>query len=495
MACAKGRGCRRGKSPQRAEGQRRSRVLRGSGFLRRSGALKLLALLALTWSLGGCTDSLAPIPEDKTLLDRLNELPGVEARQVPSTVGFGWAYELDIVQPVDHNDPGGPTFVQRAYLTHTGERDPMIFAPNGYASSWGSSQELGLILRTNTLNVTHRFFIDSEPEPMDWRYLTVRQSVEDHHHILTLLKEIYPGPWISSGASKSGETVLFHRRFYPDDVDATVAYVAPLLFSTEDPRFQPFLESLGTPPEREAIRSFQRRLLLARDSLLGRFQAWFPSHGYDLSLPVGAAFEGEVMGYEWAFWQYRRREIADIPGPDASYDEMLENLAVVSEIGGSSDQNRYYFRPYVYQAYTEIGHPTLDFGYLEDLLVYEQPDLEETYWFPPGTPWDYRSGTIPDVLHWVQTQGNNIILVYGGADPWTGGAIELTGQTNALKITKPGASHRVRIADLAERDLVMATLGDWVGVNLLARVSWPVSTAPFQSPRSDDLFQFRSGGR
>jgi len=457
--------------------------------------LAVPATLALSGFLGGCTDALAPIPEAATLLERLNELPGVTAREIPSTVGFGWAFELDIVQPLDHDDPEGPTFVQRAYLTHTGEWDPVIFAPNGYASTWGSSQELGLVLQTNTLNVTHRFFLDSEPVPMDWRYLTVRQSVEDHHHIVTLLKQIYAGPWISSGASKSGETVLFHRRFYPDDVDATVAYVAPFLFSSEDPRFQPFLESLGTPQEREAIRSFQRRLLLARDSLLGRFQAWYPAHGYHLSLPLGSAFEGEVMGYEWAFWQYRRREISDIPGPGATYDDMLENLAAVAGISGSADENLYYFRPYVYQALTEIGYPARDFAYLEDLLIYQQPGVQETYGFPPGTPWDYRSGTIPDVLHWVQTQGNDIILVYGGADPWTGGAIELTGQTNALKITLPGASHRVRIADLPERDLVMATLGNWVGVNLLARVSWATSTAPFQSPRADDLLELRLPGR
>ncbi len=330
----------------------------------------LLLSLLLAGFLGGCTDALAPIPEGADFLDLLNELPGVTAREVPSAVGFGRAFELEIVQPLDHENPGGATFVQRAYLTHTLESDPMVFAPNGYASNWGSSQELGRILRTNTLNVTHRFFIDSEPNPLDWRFLTVRQSVEDHHRIVTLLKDIYTGPWISSGASKSGETVLFNRRFYPEDVDATVAYVAPLLLSTEDPRCQPFLESIGTPEEREAIRSFQRRLLMSRDSLLDRFRAWYPAHNLTLSLPAGPAFEGEVMGYEWAFWQYRNREIADIPGPGATYDDMLENLAAVSGIGGSADENLHYYRPYVYQAYTEIGYPARDFSYLEDLLVY-----------------------------------------------------------------------------------------------------------------------------
>jgi hypothetical protein len=208
---------------------------------------------------------------------------------------------------------------------------------------------------------------------------------------------------------------------------------------------------------------------------------------------VGPAFESEVRGYEWAFWQYREREIAYIPGPNATYDEMLENLAAVSRIGGSSDQNLYYFRPYVYQAFTEIGYPARDFSYLEDLLVFEPLSLEEAYGFPPGTPFDYRPETIPDVLQWIQTQGNEIVLIYGGADPWTGGEIELLGLTNALKITQPGASHRVRIADLAERDLVMSTLGQWVGLDLLGRVSWPSSGAPFQNPMADDLTQIPPG--
>ena len=453
----------------------------------RSRATDLVLALFLAGSLGGCHDAFAPIPEATDLLDRLNELPGVTASEFPSSLGFGRAFELDIVQPLDHQDPSGRSFIQRAYLTHTNESDLMVFAPNGYASNWGSSQELGVILRTNTLNVTHRFFIDSEPDPMEWRYLDVRQSAADHHRIVTLLKQIYSGKWVSSGASKSGETVLFHRRFYPGDVDASVAYVAPLLFSAEDPRFQPFLEAIGTAEEQAAIRSFQRRLLLARDSLLGRFEAWYGANGHTLSLPVGPTFEGEVMGYEWAFWQYTRRTIADIPGPEASYDEMLDNLAVVSGIGGSADRNRYYYRPYVYQAYTEIGYPARDFSYLADLLVYEPVSIREEYDFPPDVPLDYRPEVIPDILQWVQTEGNNIIFIYGGADPWTGGAVELIGQTNALKITRQGANHRVRIADLVERDLVLETLGGWLGLDLNARVSWPLPTATFDSPKAGDL--------
>ncbi|MFH1765291.1 MAG: hypothetical protein ABIF09_13970, partial [Gemmatimonadota bacterium] len=138
--------------------------------------VELVLALVLSGVSAGCHDALAPIPEPGDILDRLNELPGISAREVPSALGFGREFELDIVQPLEHGNPNGGTFVQRAYLIHTHELDPMIFAPNGYATNWGTSQELGVVLHTNTLNVTHRFFLDSEPDPMDWRWLDIRQS-------------------------------------------------------------------------------------------------------------------------------------------------------------------------------------------------------------------------------------------------------------------------------------------------------------------------------
>ena len=152
---------------------------------------------------------------------------------------------------------------------------PMVFAPSGYGTSPQSGQELAGILQTNNLSVTHRYFPDARPPEMDWEYLDIWQAAEDHHLIVTLLKRIYEGQWISTGASKGGETVLFHRRFHPLDVDATVAYVAPLLFSTEDPRFMPYLRTRGSPETREAITTFQRRLLERKEELLDEFERWF----------------------------------------------------------------------------------------------------------------------------------------------------------------------------------------------------------------------------
>jgi len=44
--------------------------------------------------------------------------------------------------------------------------------------------------------------------------------------------------------------------------------------------------------------------------------------------------------------------------------------------------------------------------------------------------------------------------------------IELTGQTNALKIVQQGANHRVKILELDQCQLVMSILEQWLDIDI-----------------------------
>ncbi len=101
--------------------------------------------------------------------------------------------------------------------------------------------ELSPILNANQICVEHRYFNESTPQPVDWEHLTIYNAASDHHRIVEILKEIYKGKWVNTGISKGGQTVMYHRYFYPDDVDASVGYVCPLNFSIEDKRVYSFL--------------------------------------------------------------------------------------------------------------------------------------------------------------------------------------------------------------------------------------------------------------
>lgn len=438
-----------------------------------------LVTLGVALLAAACSDATGPGSRD--LLDRLNALPGVTATEIPPHYGYARQFALEITQPVNHDDPKGPTFVQRAWLSHAGEDRPMVFGAYGYGASEESGEELAGILQANGLYVTHRYFPGSRPLPTDWRWLDIRQAAADHHRIVTLLKEIYPGKWVSAGASKSGMTPLFHRRFYPSDVDATVAYVAPLMFDLGDPRFLPWLAATGSAEEKAAIHGFQRRLLEREDELLPLFRAWFAANGLTLSLPAGPMFEDAVDSYEWGYWQRHIWTPGDIPGPDTPPDAWINHLATTVRLHYSSDPWRDYFKAYVYQVHTQLGGPAVDVSHLDGLFRQQPLDPRVEYDFPAGLSLAWDGGAaMRDVAQWLRTQGDRVVLIYGGVDPWTGGAIDVALNPRVVKVVHPGGDHQTRIGSLgaADRAQVLGALESWLGMGLAAAPALGIVAPP-----------------
>jgi hypothetical protein len=405
-------------------------------------------------------------PEDnRTFHEKLYDLNGVQISEIDPPFGHSLAFQLDITQPVDHQNPNGPTFTQRAYLHHADESLPVVFGPSGYAVSSRTGQELSGILQCNLLTVTHRFFEGSRPDPVEWEYLTIEQAAADHHHIVSLLEDIYEGPWISSGASKSGQTVLFHKKFWPDDVDATVAYVAPIVYGTHDQRFITFLDTVGSEECRDRLHDFQRLLLQKRDSIIPLFVQWFPDHSYTFSLDTNEAFEYAVLEFHYAFWQFHNKDCSTIPGDSATYQELADYLTGVLWMNTFSDYYMYFYEPYVYQALTETGYPAYATEHLSDLLLYTtNPGAE--FFLPGNISTTYNPLPIEDITNWLKSEGNNIIYIYGGIDPWSAAMFEPGSGTNALRIIQPGADHSVRIGYLDEKEVVIETLEDWLGIEI-----------------------------
>lgn len=439
----------------------------------------LLPFLAVVLLVVGCSDTTGPEPWDRgDILLRLNALPGVEAREIEAYYGYPRAFQLDITQPVDHDRPGGPKFTQRAYLSHASDEAPMVFAPSGYGTTPRSGQELAGILQANCLSVTHRYFPDARPANPDWRFLTIQQAAQDHHRIVDLFKRIYEEQWVSTGASKGGKTAVFHRRFFPNDVVATVAYVAPFMIALEDTRFEPYLRSRGTAQERAAIQDFQRRFLERKDELLPIYRDWFAENGYEYSLPPASGFEGSAVSYEWNYFQRHDFGPEDIPGSGASGEDMVNHLAEVVRLHFRSDVYRDYFKAYVYQLFTQTGGPSYRPYHIEDLLVEPGLDIRERYSFPSDLEFQYSPEAMLDILEWARTGGDQIIYIYGEVDPWTAGAVELSGTVEALKVIQSGEDHGVKIPDLDLQDLVLERLGGWLGMDLTLPAVMPMIRVP-----------------
>lgn len=149
--------------------------------------------------------------------------------------------------------------------------------------------------------VEYRYFLESTPEPKDWQYLTAENSADDLHAITTAFKNIYPGKWIATGISKGGQTTLLYRTFYPDDVDISVPYVAPLCYGVEDGRHEPFLHKVSTPENRKKIEDFQLEALKRKATLLPRFEKYCTEKNYSFRAPIEEIYDYSVLEYSFCF--------------------------------------------------------------------------------------------------------------------------------------------------------------------------------------------------
>ena len=123
-----------------------------------------------------------------------------------------------------------------------------------------------------------------------------------------------------------------------------------------------------------------------------------------------------------------------------------------------------FFEPVYYQAYTELGWYRLVNDHLKDLLItFENPSW--SYFAPKGIPLNFEQDVIPNLIDWLQTDGDNIIYIYAEEDPWTAGALENIGGTNALKVIQPGANHIIDLNTLDQKELVFTTLFDWLRIS------------------------------
>src|SRR4051794_6565711 len=171
------------------------------------------------------------------ILAQLKAIPGMQVTEKPSTLpGYRWFW-LEYRQPVDHRNPRGQWFEQRIMLQHKASDRPMVLYTSGYDTPEVMfTSEPTALVDGNQISVEHRYFTPSRPEPTDWTKDTIWQAATDEHRLIGALKTIYEGRWISTGASKGGMTAVYHKRFYPRDVDGSVVYVAPNDVNNNDDR-------------------------------------------------------------------------------------------------------------------------------------------------------------------------------------------------------------------------------------------------------------------
>jgi hypothetical protein len=346
----------------------------------------------------------------------------------------------------------------------------MILLSTGYDNFYYDYQdELTLLLEANQLVVEHRFFGVSRPSPADWSLLTIEQSAGDSHRIVEALRDVYVGPWVSTGASKGGMTSVFHRRFYPDDVVATVAYVAPISFGTPDERYLSFVDAAGGPARqwcRDRLTALQIETLERRDGIVPMIEELAVSYDLSFTYIHGAdgALESNVTNAPFLFWQYYGVEYCDwVPTTDASDLEIFEFFEYYFGFESDDDDELLRYLPYYYHTETELGYPAVRTDHIEDLLVAEEFSIEDML---PDVAIEYDPEAMVDVAEWVASSGSELMFIYGEHDPWTAGAFDLGDARDSFSFMVYDGTHYAQIWGLRTADRLTAydALERWTGV-------------------------------
>jgi PS-10 peptidase S37 len=443
---------------------------RRSSGMRRFATIQLLRFVVpLTFVLGLCMPRSAEADE---LLDRLTAIPGLSIlNEQIAPAGYRF-FVLSYEQRVNHLTPWKGTFSQRLTLLHRSLGSAMVVNTAGYDISLVPSRsEPTQIVDGNELTIEHRFFLPSRPEPADWRDLTIFQAATDHHRLIEAFKKVYGGRWLTTGRSKGGMAAVYHRRFYPADVDGTIAYVAPNDVINQRDRYADFLDHIGTDAAcRQRIKEFQRAALLRRHALVPMMEAAAADQGLTYSI-LGSferAFEFLVIEWAWGFWQLGGEAFCGlVPSSDAPDALIYAALDFVFGFAFYSDQGIGPLVPLYYQQDTQLGYPIADEAHLADLLLFPGEDVPRSF-LPAEIP-THRFDRLAmlDIDIYVRVFGRELMFVYGENDPWSAEPFRLGPSTrDSFWYVVPGANHGARIAGLPieQQAEAMTALRRWAGL-------------------------------
>jgi hypothetical protein len=378
-------------------------------------------------------------------------------------------------QPLDHADTTKGFFLQRVFVADKGKENAVLLITEGYGANYAAStsyiNELAPMLNSNQICVEHRYFEKSYPDSINWDFLIVANAAADHHAIVELFKKYYSGKWINTGISKGGQTAVYHRTYYPDDVDVTVAYVCPLNFGVEDGRHEPFIRKVpGTAEQRERIEEFQIEILKNREIIVPKIEKYSKEKNYTFRISMNEVLDYCVLEYPFALWQWGR--LSDkVPSKDVGVDSLFNHLLKVSNPSYFAIEEMEGIKSFFVQAARELGYYGYDTKPFKKYLSIKNADgYLSRIFLTAGLKIEYNKTTAKQVRKFMKNTGEEMLFIYGEWDPWSATAFEVY-SPNQVKVVKPGGSHSTRIGNLPpeQKKLVKEKLEEWLEISIATK--------------------------
>ena len=424
-------------------------------------------ILSLLWLALLCVVTTWAAPDE--LRQKLAALQGISGIEKLESEVYPEKYLVRITQQVDPKNPAAGTFTQRVVIGHVGFDRPTVIVTEGYGGAYALNpkyqEELTKLLNANLVFVEYRYFLESTPEPKNWDYLTAENSAYDLHHVNQTFRQLYQGKWISTGISKGGQTTCLYRAYFPDDVDFSVPYVAPLNRAVEDGRHEPFLRQVGTKAERDRILAFQKAVLKQKAAIVPMLENYCQEHKLTFRIPMAEVLDYSVLEYPFAIWQWGT-PVDQVPEPTASAADLFKHLMEISEPSHFSNE-----QPYVsfdVQACRELGYYGYDTAPFKGLLTIKSAKGYLNKLMLPAELIDqveFRPELYHKVYNFLKDNDPKMIFIYGEIDPWSATRVPtFRGKKNEQIYIQPRGSHRARISNMPEemKKQIMDQIHAWL---------------------------------
>ncbi|MDD6748318.1 MAG: S28 family serine protease [bacterium] len=424
-------------------------------------------ILSLLWLALLCVVTTWAAPDE--LRQKLAALQGISGIEKLESEVYPEKYLVRITQQVDPKNPAAGTFTQRVVIGHVGFDRPTVIVTEGYGGAYALNpkyqEELTKLLNANLVFVEYRYFLESTPEPKNWDYLTAENSAYDLHHVNQTFRQLYQGKWISTGISKGGQTTCLYRAYFPDDVDFSVPYVAPLNRAVEDGRHEPFLRQVGTKAERDRILAFQKAVLKQKAAIVPMLENYCQEHKLTFRIPMAEVLDYSVLEYPFAIWQWGT-PVDQVPEPTASAADLFKHLMEISEPSYFSNE-----QPYVsfdVQACRELGYYGYDTAPFKGLLTIKSAKGYLNKLMLPTELIDqveFRPELYHKVYNFLKDNDPKMIFIYGEIDPWSATRVPtFRGKKNEQIYIQPRGSHRSRIGNMPEemKKQIMDQIHAWL---------------------------------
>lgn len=409
-----------------------------------------------------CLASWLSAQTDSTLfMKQLCALDCVSEVQPLETTCFKEKYVLKMEQQVDWKTSAKGTFGERIFVGMKGLDKPTVLVTEGYSASYGLNpgyeEELSRLFDANVVLCEYRYFSQSVPVPTNWDYMTVDNSLADYHHVRQVFGQLFKGKWISTGISKGGQTTMFYRATYPDDVDVSVSYVAPLNRAVEDGRHEKFLaKKVGTKEERKVIRQAMQELMRRKTELMKLFHAYCEENDYQFLMSEEDVYDYCVLEFPFALWQWGT-PVSSIPELTSDEDDEVwfDCLMKVSSPDYFAYPSQY--MPFDVQAAKELGY----YGYsLKPIKKWTSLKSTKGYlkkmWLPDSLrKYDFDPALYKRTVKYLKKEDPKHIFIYGEIDPWSSSGVctwlNCKKKKNMRVYVQPRGSHKARINNMPER--------------------------------------------